>query len=490
MRRIFIAVLISISILITAGCANQNKNFNSENEKIEEVNKFEAIGCYRFKDNETGLYGYIDGKGKVIIEPIYKKATDFEYGSYEYAKAYDDNETVTIIDKKGKEYLPFGKYTSLSLPKSDLIVFKEDTLKYGVVDINDNIILEPIYDQIEIGDLGSIIVTLNNKNGVFDSSGNIILDIVYDYIHQFKDSFIVKKDDKDGLFNIEGKEIIPIEYEDVQIAHSIGKYDKEVFRVINTNEKIGFFDNSGDQLTDFIYDEFNAGRDGLIPVRKDNKWGYIDMEGNIAIPFEFDYAYSFAEGKSIVQINDEKKYINTKGEFIEEEEVNYEFENEKYIISKENNKYKLVNENGEDISDTYTNMSLFNNNITASNEDISVLMDLKGNMLAEYKLLVSLGPNLFMASDTKDEIKMRLIDIKGNIVSNDIYLYALYYEEFNKIVAVKENGQYSILNENGEKILDIDENANDVKLFEEDLIRVEFNEENFKWINSKGDILA
>ena len=490
MRKSFVVVLILLTMFIIVGCKNENKEIEKYNEEIEEVSKFEPIGCYRFKDNETGLYGYIDGKGKIIIDPIYIKATDFQYGSYEYAKAYDDNETVTIIDKKGKEYLPFGKYTSVSLPKNDLIVFQGNTLKYGVIDINDNIVLEPIYDKIEIGDLGSIVVTLNNKNGVFDSSGNIILDIVYDYIHQFKDSFVVKKEDKDGLFNIEGKEIIPIEYESVQIAHSIGRYDKEVFRVINANEKIGFFDNSGNKLSDFIYDEFNAGRDGLIPVRKDNKWGYIDMEGNIAIPFEFDYADSFSEGKSMVKINDEKKYINTKGEFIEEEEVNYEFENEKYTIAKENNKYNLVNEKGEAISNIYNNMSLFNNNIIARNEDISILMDLKGNILAEYKLLVSLGPNLFMASDTKDEIKVKLIDSKGNIVSNDIYLYALYYEEFNKILAVKENGQYSIFNEKGEKILDIDENANDVKLLEEDLIRVEFNEENFKWINSKGDILA
>lgn len=435
MRRNLIAILMLISIFVTVGCEKQDKNVNNENEQIEDIAKFEPIGCYRFKDSETGLYGYMDGKGNIIIEPKYVNATDFEYGLCEYAKAYDGNKTVTIIDKKGKEYLPFGKYTSVSLPQNDLIVFQENTSKYGVIDINDKIILEPIYDKIEIGDLGSIVVTLNNKNGAFDRNGDKILDIVYDYIYQVNNSFIVKKEDKDGLFNIEGKEVLPIQYESVQIAHTIGQYDNEVFQVMNSNSKIGFFNDNGKQLTDFIYDEVMPGRDGLIPVLKNNKWGYIDIEGNIAIPFQFDSASSFSDKKSMVEINNEKKYINTKGEFIEEEEVSYKFD------------------------------------------------------IKEYEFIVPLSSNLFMVSESKDDIKIKIVDKKGNLVSDDIYLYAIYYDEFNKVLARKENGQYSILNEKGEKILDIEEDASDVRIFEDDLIRVEFNQENFKWINSKGKVL-
>lgn len=48
---------------------------------------------------------------------------------------------------------------------------------------------------------------------------------------------------------------------------------------------------------------------------------------------------------------------------------------------------------------------------------------------------------------------------------------------FSKIVAKKMDGNYVVLNEKGEKLLDIDSRASDVEVFEEDLIRVEFSED-------------
>ena len=56
---------------------------------------------------------------------------------------------------------------------------------------------------------------------------------------------------------------------------------------------------------------FASFSEGLIGAKKDGKWGFIDTEGNVAIPFEYDIAYSFSEGLAIVgqaTKNGEKTY--------------------------------------------------------------------------------------------------------------------------------------------------------------------------------------
>ena len=46
----------------------------------------------------------------------------------------------------------------------------------------------------------------------------------------------------------------------------------------------------------------NAGifEDGLAPVKIDGKWGYIDLENNVVISFDYDYACFFSEGYAVV----------------------------------------------------------------------------------------------------------------------------------------------------------------------------------------------
>lgn len=490
MRKVFIIGLIILSTLAIGCDKKENKDNQVSNEITEQVFDIEPIGCYRFKDDKTGLYGYIDGDGKVIIEPKYKYATDFQYLLNDYAQAYDENDTVTIIDKAGKEYLPFGEYKLVALPQNELIIFQNEEGKCGVVNLDGKKILEPIYDYIEIDLEGAIIVSLGNKKGAFDKNGNAILDIEYNYILQVKDSLIVDKDDKYGLFNLKGEEVISTIYKEVQIAHSVGKYEWEVFYVVNNEEKIAFFDNKGKQLTDFLYDEVKPGRDELIPVLKDGKWGYINLKGEIAIPFDFDSASSFSDEEAEVGLQGEKKIINTKGEFIENENPSYVKDGEKYSIIEEENKYKLVNGNGKIISDNnYSSMYFYYDSVIAVNEEKYFILDLKGNILAECKFLIPIGLNLFVASEVEAAIEGKIIDYKGNIISDDIYVEADGYDMFSKIVAKKIDGNYVVLNEKGEKLLDIESGADNVEVFEDDLIRVEFSEDKFKWINTKGDVL-
>ena len=58
-------------------------------------------------------------------------------------------------------------------------------------------------------------------------------------------------------------------------------------------------------IIDPQYEDADSFSQGLAAVKKDGKWGYIDMEGNTVIPFQFDYAPSLVfdrTGKQVLQI--------------------------------------------------------------------------------------------------------------------------------------------------------------------------------------------
>ena len=53
----------------------------------------------------------------------------------------------------------------------------------------------------------------------------------------------------------------------------------------------------------------------MAPVKKDEKWGYIDRDGHIAIPFMFDEAGLFASGQAPARMGNETGFIDRLGKF-------------------------------------------------------------------------------------------------------------------------------------------------------------------------------
>ena len=61
--------------------------------------------------------------------------------------------------------------------------------------------------------------------------------------------------------------------------------------------------------------------DGLINVGKAGKWGFLDKSGKIQIPFQFEFATVFSNGKALVKRNTEWFYIDKAGKRVPETEV-------------------------------------------------------------------------------------------------------------------------------------------------------------------------
>lgn len=48
---------------------------------------------------------------------------------------------------------------------------------------------------------------------------------------------------------------------------------------------------NGSLMTDFIYDECGSSSEGLMAVKRDGKWGYVNENGDIVIPIEYDASW-------------------------------------------------------------------------------------------------------------------------------------------------------------------------------------------------------
>jgi hypothetical protein len=98
---------------------------------------------------------------------------------------------------------------------------------------------------------------------------------------------------------------------------------KDGLCLIAIDDKYGFINEDGELVIPMIYDyspfyfiyrgHFN---DGLTCMCKDSKWGFIDKENNIVIPFMYEAAGKFNNGIANVQLNKKWGYINTKNEIM------------------------------------------------------------------------------------------------------------------------------------------------------------------------------
>ena len=190
------------------------------------------------------------------------------------------------------------------------------------------------------------VVQENDLCGVINTQGKFLVPLGYDRIIPWTNgALMVKKGDNCGVLGRDGAVIVPVEYLSILIPHH-GK----TYLVENNEAHWGAYDNSGQLLLPVIYDEITAvtenndcfairqgteyhlvKRDGsqigtetfdyigefneeeLAPVRKKDKWGYINAKGQIAIALQYEGAKDFSGGLAAVKQQGSWGFIDKLG---------------------------------------------------------------------------------------------------------------------------------------------------------------------------------
>jgi hypothetical protein len=287
--KLFILLIISILII---SCNNQKKEIVLSDKPKEVINYIPKP----FK-NAQGKMGYLLSKD-TLIPPIYDSTEEFIMN-------------IGVIMNKNK---------------------------YGVVNLEGKLVLKPEFEAVRPNLTpysktdNVMIVQKLNKDALISSNGDTLISFgKYDYITEFLHGCAgVSRNKKYGFINTLGQEICPIKYDkgtDEAFVWSIAM----IARISGSKKYYGFLDTMGKVLVYPWYEDVGRfGSEGLVKVRYFNRgYGFIDYNGNEAIPFMYDDAFDFNYGYAEVNIGAEKsKYfkdlrvggrwgmINTKGEIV------------------------------------------------------------------------------------------------------------------------------------------------------------------------------
>ncbi len=113
--------------------------------------------------------------------------------------------------------------------------------KYGFIDKNGTVVIEPQFDSASMFSDGLAIVSTDDKYGIIDAKGKYIINPTYDAIAEFSNGLsAVKKDDKFGYIDKTGKIVIPINY-----GHAYSFTNDGYAYVITENKQLAIIDTEG-----------------------------------------------------------------------------------------------------------------------------------------------------------------------------------------------------------------------------------------------------
>lgn len=362
----------------------------------------------------------------------------------------------------------------------DYMVIKENN-KFGVIDRSGNLLVEPIYDEIDIPNPSKpLFICMYNYNVEKQEYSVKVLNekseqILYEFIiveaiklnpaindiPYEKSVLKYKKDGKYGLIDFNGNIIVKNKYEDIKSLDY-----KEGLLLVKKQGKYGVINIKGDTIIKTKYDIIES--EGYYDKNEQyKKSGFIigKLENN-----EYKYGYINYKGKKILDIkyNQIQRITNSSAN----EDI--------YIVAFENNmaglyknKEKILDHNYEDILYEQNNNCL----ILQKNSKQGI-SDFNGNLILDIKYdnIFTSGRYINLIKDGKSEF----FDYK---IKQQINL--------NNIIALNEtlNSNYAIVINTNEKYQILNINSNEVKTKEYDYLEYISNKNFIACKNGKYGVI-
>lgn len=372
---------------------NQKGNILVPEDNYEFIEIYKDSGDnYYFICCKDGFWGVYDGIGRCIIPPnkyssIYKTGNKVD-GYYYSFLIYGEGSGV--CDSSGKEIIRTRYQITQREKKSNGEIYYKicNGNKWGEMDINGNVISEPIIAKKDISYNQSVckdnnirskykfMCDGNSKYGIMDKSYNIIIPFEYDWIRHSKDYVIVYKGHYMGAFTFDGKCVLAPNY----------------------------------------YTAVWGDDGGYLHVKKNGKHGLINKCGQFVLPVEYSYLQTiFSRTDSIIVANSSEN--RKAGLFNKEKQIlPFEFDNAGVLYDpqvKDSVIYYIGYKNGrEGIYDKSGNQVV---------EPIYPRVNYKREGGIEYFVLY----NGFIQG---------VMDMKGNIIIPPNYFYSITFEQ-NKFIA-------------------------------------------------------
>ncbi len=296
------------------------------------------------EDNKSGyiikqdnLYGIIDYSSKEILEPKYDEISKVHSTDLYYVT---EGGTKKLVNTEKNDVLTtgFDEITQILDSSENSVIFKKDE-KYGIMNIDGTVALEPKYDDLKEAKVGSFIAKKDNKYGIIDTQDQTLLEFKYENIVYQKDADLYIADNQ----NFES-EIIDNTYK-TQLSGMLLDFNNDegyIKMIINDERKYYTFKFEEKQDTEILKNQ------NLYLRKKDGKYGFVDKEGNVVVDYIYDdVTEQNSYGYAGIKKDGKWGSINSKGEVIQE--PTYDLEN--YLLVDFIGRWHL----GKDVNMNYYN---------------------------------------------------------------------------------------------------------------------------------------
>ncbi len=457
-----IAVLIALAVIIIT-IIGIVKMFSRST-----VTSSKTVPNQYFAVYTNGKWGVINSKGEIVIKADYEEAIIIPDNSKDvflcvYGVNYNDGTYRTeVLNSEGKEFitgydavLPLENYDSnnnLWYEKDVLLVKKDD--KYGLIDFKGKELLKCEYDSIETlkGITNSYLAKKDGKVGLIDNIGAVVIDTEYTDIKpvstKAEDGYIVTDDNKKmGVVKRNNSVVVELKYDDIKQICADDKY------VVKEGSNWQIIDKEGNTYLQNKFDEVINMQSNGITIKKDNKYGVIDLDtAEEKIPVKYqDMSYAF-DNNYIYKENNLYGVMNISGETV----LNPEYET--LIYRSEAGFLEGSKKGSFETEFIGTDFEVKQTGILSELNVTNGYMKIRTN--GEYKYynfkfeektnIELLTTNtLFLA---KKDGKYGYVNNDGVVVVNYIYDDAQEQNEFG-YASVKKNGMWGCINSKGEEVI-------------------------------------
>jgi len=357
---------------------------------------------------------------------------------------------------------------------TNLLPIKIDQ-KWGLIDGNGNIVMEPKYDLIgtRFGSqrfVGSrlttayITVQLDGKIGLVNTQGQEVLAPLFDeVIESFPDSiFTVKSEGKLLVVNAQGETIFDGKYEEVVPISGIRN-----FYIIRENGKYGLLKKGEDYIipNEYPFLQVHQSRQPFLEFKtetsaKRNQLGLVNFENKIILPAEFDSIRMVNQNLFLTKNDffelrnaENKVLISKKDKWSEVKILSTSFISFSSNLEKKTEIYSLKSQAFIDIKTDFDEFARFRSNFLLGKKDGKFgLIDTLGNEVIPPRY----SQIMHLEGDTLFKVKKFLwgvYNIKQGLITTINYNKINPFRE--NFAEVKVQGKSGLINRKGQEVANV-----------------------------------
>lgn len=271
------------------------------------------------------------GKGNCKVSTIFTK--DNQVAKSKIQRKYSNLKTVLLLFLSVS--ILFTSCTIFNKNKTSTEINKQELPalipyrvgnKWGYCDKNKKVIIPSDYDEVGFFSEGLAPVRLNGKWGYINSNGTLVAPQIYREAYSFNENLALVCD-TNGSYSFvdkDGNRVIPLQNSSYVLTPPIeGRatsfLDSEGLWPVRINNKNnGYVNNKGELVIELpeLYEFVDFFREGYARIRTNNKFGFIDKTGKLAIPLVYESALPFSEGLAAVELNNKWGFIDKTGTLV------------------------------------------------------------------------------------------------------------------------------------------------------------------------------